>query len=114
MKSTVLSKVEKILKSYRKPLSEAAATIREQDVSNYPIFVASQLPLELGIPLLGQEQMTEGWAINASTLEEFHAKQIIDTDKIDDFRALYKSHADDLCIFTTTEEGVKFIFIPAS
>lgn len=113
MKNAVLSKVEKLLKAYRTQLIQAADTIREQDVSNYPIFVASQLPLELGIPLLKREQMTEGWAINASTLEEFHAKQIIDTDKIDDFRALYKSHTDDLCIFATTEEGVKFIFIPA-
>jgi hypothetical protein len=109
----VLQKVEKILKTYRNQLRQAADIIREQNVSNYPIFVASQLPFELGIPLILKGDMTEGWSINASTLEEFHAKQIISADKVDDFRALYRSHGGELCIFATTEEGAKFIFIPA-
>jgi hypothetical protein len=113
MSNPVLSKVEKLLKLYRKQLTQAANTIKEQAVSNYPIFVASQLPLELGIPLLLKEQMIEGWSINASTLEEFHAKQIIDAEKVDNFRALYLSHKDELCIFAMTEVGAKFIFIPS-
>ena len=108
----ILSKVEQILKPFKEPMAQAADTIKAEDVSNYPIFVASQLPLELGIPLILKEQMPEGWSINASTLEEFHAKQIIAVEKINDFRALYKSHLNELCIFAMTEEGAKFIFIP--
>jgi hypothetical protein len=46
-------------------------------------------------------------------LEEFNAKQIIATDRIDDFRHLYKSHADDICVFAYTEGVGKFLFIAA-
>ena len=104
--------LQKLFKPYKNQLAEAVQTILEQDVSNYPILVASQQVVELGIPLLQKEQMTEGWSINASTLEEFHAKQVIATDKIDDFRSLYKTHADELCIFVLTDEQANFIFMP--
>jgi hypothetical protein len=107
----VLKTLEKLFKKYRVVLSKAADTIRLQNVSNYPIFVASQEDIEIGIPLLRREQIDNQWLINASTLEEFNAKQIITTDRIDDFRHLYKSHGEDICIFAYTEGVGKFLFI---
>ena len=104
--------LQKLFKPYKNQLSEAVQTILEQDVSNYPILVASQQVVELGIPLLQKEQMTEGWSMNASTLEEFHAKQIIAVDRVDDFIALYRTHMHALCIAAFTEGGAKFLFIP--
>jgi hypothetical protein len=107
-----LSAFERLIKPYRAVLSEAAQTIRTQDISNYPIFVAAQTEIELGILLLDAQQMPENWQIRASTLEEFHVKSLINTEKIEDFRALYNSHKSALCIFAHTDFGVKFLFVP--
>lgn len=108
----VLKTIEKILKKYRHILREAADTIRTQDVSNYPIFVATQQEIEVGIPLLLKGQITDNWLINASTLEEFHAKQIISVEKVEDFRDLYRKNANDICVAAIIDGIAKFLFIP--
>ncbi len=105
--------LEKIFKPFKNKMAQAAQTIVEQDISKYPIFVAAKQTLELGIPLILQGEIIEGWAINASTLEEFYAKQLIRTEKVDDFRALYKKHIGELCIFVLDEDNANFIFMPA-
>jgi hypothetical protein len=109
-----LVEIERLLKRYRSTLADAAETVRTQDVSNYPIFVASKQEIDLGIPLLLRGSMPDEWAVNASTLEEFHAKRVIDVEKIDDFRTLYRKHNADICVFLFLSDGTaKFIFIPA-
>jgi hypothetical protein len=108
-----LKTIEKILKKYLSTLAEAAETIRLQDVSKYPIFVISQNDMQIGIPLLEKERIAEGWIINASTLEEFYSKQIINEDKIHDFKTLYKSKKNNICVFAVLGEGGKFLFLPA-
>lgn len=110
--SEVFVNLEKRIKPFKKQLAAAVETILEQDISNYPILVASQQIVELGIPLLNTSHLSDDWSINASTLEEFHAKQVIATEKIDDFRNLYKSHADEFCIFVLTDQRADFIFMP--
>ena len=106
--------LEKVFKPYKNKMAQAAQTIVEQDISKYPIFVAAKQTVELGIPLIPPGEIREGWAINASTLEEFYAKQLILTEKVDDFRDLYKKHSGDLCIFVFDENNANFIFIPAA
>ncbi len=109
-----LVEIERLLKRYRATLSEAAETVRIQDVSNYPIFVASKTEIDLGIPLLLRGALPDDWSVNASTLEEFHAKRVIDVEKIDDFRTLYRKHNEDICVFVFLNDGTaKFVFIPA-
>ena len=91
----------------------AAETIRTENVSNYPIFVATKLEIDLGIALLLRGDLPDDWAVNASTLEEFHAKRIIDVEKIEEFRSLYRQHNEDICVFVLSEGGAKFVFIPS-
>jgi hypothetical protein len=110
--TTSLKALEKIFKKYSSVLHEAAETIRLQGVSNYPMFVAAQADIEMGIPLLKQGTMPEDWLVNASTLEEFYAKQVIPVEKLDNFKTLYKSHNNRLCIAAFTDGGAKFLFIP--
>jgi hypothetical protein len=115
-----LVEIERLLKQFRSQLADAADTIRNENISNYPIFVAAKSAVEIGIPLLKQGQLPSDWIINASTLEEFHARSIISTENIDDFRNLYRSHKEDLCVFAllpnydegTERAGARFVFIP--
>jgi hypothetical protein len=108
-----LKTIEKLLKLNRNTLRDAADTIRMEGVSKYPIFVISQNETMVGIPLMQSGQLPNDWVINASTLEEFHAKRIIFDEKIDDFRTLYKKNGEDICVFAILEEGSKFLFVPA-
>lgn len=103
--------LEKMLNPYKKQMMDAAQAIREQDISNYPILVASQQTIELGIPLLTEGKMPDNWLLNASTLEEFYTKQLITIEKVDEFRELYKKHNGELCIFVLIEDNAHFIFL---
>lgn len=106
--------IERLLKRYRNKLAAAGDTIRNENVSNYPIFVASKTAVEIGVMLFPQGQLPDDWIVTASSLEEFHVRKIIDTDKIDDFRDLYRSKPEEICVFTIDTEGSsKFIFIPS-
>ncbi len=101
------------LDPYRRAMGEAVQTILDKDVSEYPIMVVHQEELELGIPIVTTESYPGGnWNIHASTLEEFVAKQIISETRIQNFRATYKNPTFYICVFSLSELGAQFIFIP--
>jgi hypothetical protein len=108
---TILFNVESSIKPFTGTLRQAAETIKEQDVSNYPIFVVHKGETIIGLPLLTAVQTRSEWEVNASTLEEFVAKQLIATEKLDDFRALYKKNSKEICLFISADEGASFAFI---
>lgn len=92
-------------------LNRAIASITDQEISNYPIIVVSALPIEIGVPLSTQANLE--WHINASTLEELYSKNVVAKDKVDDFRALYKSKSEkQYCFFFVEPENATFIFHP--
>ncbi len=106
--------LEKELKPFLKLMAQAADAILEKEVSDYPILVIHQQHIELGLPVFDHVKVKGKWSINASTLEEFATKQVITTDKIEDFQSIYKDPKDHLCLFVISELGAQFIFIPRS
>lgn len=102
--------VEQQVQKYKHYLSQAADTIRSEDVSLYPILVMSEMPLAIGIPIFERDE-NQTWNIHASTLEEFYVKKMIGSDKIDDFRKAYQSPETHLCIFFIDSEIANFIFV---
>ncbi len=103
--------LESELKPYRKIMSKACDAILEKEVSDYPILVVHQQQIELGIPVVDRKDVKGSWSVNASTLEEFAMKQLIKTDKIEDFQSIYKDPNHHLCLFVVSELGAQFIFI---
>jgi hypothetical protein len=102
---------EEDLKPYKRLLGSVADTIMEQDVSSYPVFVFHRDSIEVGIPL-DTEDIDGEWSVNASSLEEFVAKQIVLTEKVDEFKSVYKDPAAFLCLFVVNKSGATFVFIP--
>jgi len=101
------------LKPYMKAMIQACDTILDKEVSDYPIMIAHQQQLELGIPIVTTKTFPQGqWNIHASSLEEFVAKQIISTEKIQNFRATYKDVKSHVCVFSLSELGAQFVFLP--
>ena len=101
--------------AFHGPLDEAATTVIDEKVSNYPIFVAyagedlDSLPgifvLEVPTP------RTLVWTINVTTLEELVARQVVLPDKIDPFRTVYKDKPDSFCFLIIDEAGGRFGFL---
>lgn len=110
-KAPQFKNLEKELQPYKRTMREAAEVITVQDVSNYPVFVVHQNTVDIGINIVDRDEVKGKWSVNASTLEEFVARQIVTPEKLEDFKVLYKTHAGDLCLFVLSELGANFIFL---
>jgi len=104
--------LEQELQVYRQMMSEALQIVLDKEVTKYPIFIAHQQELELGIVLADKEKVKGNWTIHVSSLEEFVAKQIIFEQKIEEFKKSYKSPSDHLCVFVLSELGAQFVYLP--
>ncbi len=104
--------IELKLQKIKPILAQAADVILSEDVSRYPIFILNEEFINAGIPVLEKDN-TLGleWNVNASTLEEFYVKKMIEADKIDDFKEIYKSPETQLCIFIIVENNGHYIFL---
>ncbi len=91
-------------------LAQAADTILDAEVSAYPIFIAARVEAPIGV-LLAHLQPT-GWYLYASTLEELVARQVVLTQHLAQFRAVYKNPRQHFCIFAIQEQGSNFLFVP--
>lgn len=104
--------LEKELDHYKPMMIKAAQTITDQNVSEYPIMVVHQHEMSVGILIADKDKVKGNWSINASTLEEFISKQLIEENKVDSFKTIYKSRTKFICMFVLSELGAEFIFIP--
>ncbi len=104
--------LEDDLRRYRKALNNALDIMLDQEISNYPIFVLHQQELAMGVSVIEAGDQTGVWSVNASSLEEFALKEIIESAKIEEFKKVYKSHTDSFCLFVLSELGAQFIFYP--
>ena len=108
--STVLESLENEINKKKKWFLQTVKTIQDENVSNYPILVAFPSFTNLDVGLSISEG--ESFSFNATTLEELAMKKIVNLDKIDDFRKLYKEKKDSFCIFLLEKPAPQFIFIP--
>jgi hypothetical protein len=93
-------------------LHEIAEHIIEESVSEYPVFVAAQQPVQLGRPVPEIEHLPLTWFFSASTLEEFVLKNVVNRDKLMQFQRTFSDPSKKACIFVITEEGARFVFVP--
>lgn len=98
------------LKVYVPIMQKAGNIVQDEGVSNYPIMVVHKQEVEIGIPLEISIDMPGAWNIHVSTLEEFVSKNVIEGDKIDEFRNLYKQHDNHVCLFVLSHLGAQFVF----
>jgi len=104
------------VQSHLQALAQAADTVVNEEVSNYPIFFAytgAENDHAPGIYVLDiKTNRGTHWRVNVSTLEELATKRIITQEKIDPFRQVYKNSPDTLCFLIVDEEGARFGFVP--
>ncbi len=113
MDSASVLRFHEEVRPYLKMLRQASRTIIDQDVSLYPIFIFHMDDLTLGIELANAENVNGKWSVNASTLEEFVAKRLIEDARIDSFKDTFKDPEEFFCLFVVAEDqSAQFIFVP--
>ena len=100
------------LKEYSPTLVQASQTIREQGVTKYPIFIATQAMPKVGIPLIMGVEYKREWNINASSLEELFTKKIMTKPAANQFRKVFKDPNKFFCVFLIEKDGLKLLYVP--
>lgn len=105
------------LRPHLPKLAEAASTVVDEQVSNYPVFLAfpaeTEQVLELGLPVFtAPTARGRSWTVHITTLEELVARQIVVRDKVDTFRKVYKESPNTVCFLIYTEGEARFGFVP--
>ncbi len=110
MDNQLLTEIEGIESQLLKILTEATDTVRNQNVSNYPILITHSIEhdFEIGIRL---ELLHKSLEFRVSTLEELYVKNLVLKDNLDEFRNLYLSKNDKLCFLGLSENSQEFIFM---
>lgn len=111
-KELVPSSLLESLKAYSPTLVQATRAIMKEGVTKYPIFVAVLDHFNAGVPIINGLDFKKTWNINASSLEEFYSKKIMDKDAVEIFRKVYKDPKKYFCIFLVESDDAKMIYIP--
>jgi hypothetical protein len=86
--------------------------ILEQEISRFPVVVATRSTLGLGLPVQGLESLELRWLFRISLLEEMVQKKVIEREKLDAFRASFDDPHHKACVLVVTEQDANFISIP--
>lgn len=111
-KQSPLVSLEKDLEFYSDAIKEVAIEIMVEGISATPIFIAHQHEVKLGEMILNREELNTDWTIQASTLEEFIEKGLVDKARKEQFLRNYKKPEDYMCVFVIVPEGANFVFYP--
>jgi hypothetical protein len=110
--ATELQELNQNLNIYKESIREISEEIIDNQVSKYPVFIASREETNLGKQIIDKEELALEWSINASTLEEFVRRKIVLENKLDAFKKSYKDPRKFLCVFALLTENAGFIYLP--
>ena len=110
---------EQQLEIFKEDISSVLSTIKDiaeeilsSEITKYPVFVAYLDEINIGRQIIDKETYGIEWNINASTLEEFAAKNIIMKSRVEPFIKVYKNPVEYICFFIVTAQSGSFVFVP--
>ena len=110
--SLVLESLQKDQERVGPTLQKLAQMVINEEVSEYPIFVAAHQIVEIGKPVFDLDDVQVNWFFNISTLEEILQKGILKSENLNRFRKTYNDPVEKACIFVITEELAQIVFVP--
>lgn len=92
-------------------LKEASYQIRKAGFE-FPIFPISKDKLPIGQLLIPNGPMQLEWNYYASFLNEFVQRELVASDKEEEFKKNYKDPDEFCCLFVVDEAFASFVYIP--
>jgi len=110
----IIDSVQRDVRLYDDYLKQIALAVINQGISQYPIFVAHrEVNVAIGRLVVDRDSMRSQWSINASLLEEFVQKKLIEPTKVSQFVKAYKQPKQSMCLFVLLSDGsAGFAFYP--
>ena len=81
-------------------------------IASFPIFPISKEKLPIGKLLIAKEELALVWNYYFSFLDEFVARELVDSKKVGAFKEIYKDPDEFCCLFVVDSVGICFTFIP--
>lgn len=97
---------------YSESIKEISTEMIAEGYTLFPIFIATQHEVSMGEVILDKAELGTNWSINASSLEEFVERGVIQDAKKSIFEKSYKKASDYMCLFVVVPEGANFVFYP--
>ena len=112
-KPSYVDSLQQDLEIFRESIREASQSIIDEEISDYPVFIASKDFFPIGELILDRDELQTNWSIFASTAEDLIKAGIIQVDKARFFITQYKSAKEYMCLFVVaSEQEAGFIFVP--
>ena len=93
-------------------LKDFSRHVIKEGISEYPVYVASFEPSNLGKPFFDRLQHKLNWYYNASILEEFVDKKVVSRAKVEEFMNTFGDPEERACVLILLEDEASFLFIP--
>jgi len=93
-------------------LKEASYQVRTQRFSDYPIFPICQTESPIGLLLINKEEAALQWNFYSTYLNEFLARKLITSDKVELFKENYKDPDEFCCLFIIDGDLKSFVYVP--
>lgn len=96
-------------------LKELIDRVMAEGVTRFPILIAHQEPLGLGLPVIAAEQYQLRWNFRISHLEELVGKGLVRDNQVRQFKLTYEHPRKKPCILIVPPgqpEDASFVFIP--
>jgi hypothetical protein len=112
LENVLLEEIQLLAKNELSIIREALDLVKNEGVSNYPILVAFEKNnnYELGVPLALNHPTFE---FNISMLEELFVKNVVNQEKVNNFRAVFNHKNEHICVLIISVDFADFVFIPA-
>lgn len=93
-------------------LANLAQRVVKEGITKYPVFVATEQALDLGLPAVSRDDFGLNYHFRISLLEELVRKRLFDTEKLEDFKTALGDPRQRACVLLVHTGGAEFVFLP--
>lgn len=93
-------------------MAQLARETLDNRVSRYPVFIATDGPVGLGLPVIERIDLNLHWSYRITILEELVRKGVVTAEGLPRFRQTFKDPRAYACILALLPIGPSFVFIP--
>ena len=90
---------------------EFSSHVLNEQISDYPIYVASQEVVPIGKPFLSKEHHKLNWNYNATILEDLVSRELISRENVKNFTKAFGDPLEKACLFVVLKNEASFIFL---